>query len=352
MTSTVVPLQIRPSSDPRLRLATLTRAVLRAPLVFKVMGANAIIVGVVLVFLGNGVHVTEKSAALLVFGALTIAFVVNGFLVRLALSPIAELERVAARVSSGQFGARAQPSLVADSQLSHLIDTVNSLLDSLAIERRRIQKLGGEVLSAQDTERAKISRELHDSVAQTLAAVRFQLSAAGATASDDDSRNRLSAARSMIGKAMDEVRNISQSLHPRMAEDLGLFTALEALAHATEAPGRLKVRVTGNLGDRRIPASVAATLFRVAQEALKSAEARTTAGTADILLYANDGSICLEVKDEVHGVDSRRFDTDNSTPGLESIMDRVELSGGVMRIERGRDGGICVTAELNAEDVA
>ena len=125
---------------------------------------------------------------------------------------------------------RATPSLVADPQLVHLTDTVNSLLDSLAAERRRIQKLGTEVMLAQDTERAQLARDLHDSIAQTLAAVGFQLSAASAGATDDDTRNALATARAMIGKALEEVRNISYALHPRVAEDLGLVPALESLA--------------------------------------------------------------------------------------------------------------------------
>lgn len=352
MTSTVVSLPGLPAKRTTPIVAAGVRRILRAPLVLKVMGANAIIAAVVLPLIGSGLRTTEQSAVLVVFGALTIAFLVNLLLVRLALSPVAELERVAARVSSGEFGVRANHSLVADSELSHLTETVNSLLDSLATERRRIQKLGAEVMLAQDIERARLARELHDSIAQTLAAVRFQLSAASADATDDGMRNRLSAARGMIGKAMDEVRNMSQSLHPRMAEDLGLVTALEALARQAEDRGKLTVRVTATIGERPLPASVAASLFRVAQESLKSAETRASAGSADILLYANGETICLEVIDDRRAVDRRASASDNSTPGLASIMDRVELSGGVMRIESVGGGGVRVTASLKTTEPA
>jgi signal transduction histidine kinase len=329
---------------------SMLRAILRAPLVLKVMGANALIAAVVLLLLNTGRWSTEQSAIVVILSALGVAYVVNLLLVRLALSPVKELERVAGLVSDGQFGVRAQPSLVADSQLTHLTDTVNSLLDSLAAERKRIQKLGAEVVSAQDTERARISRELHDSIAQTLAAVRFQLSAAGAATPDDDMRNRLSAARGMIGKAMDEVRNISQLLHPRVAEDLGLVSALEALAHQVEDRGRLLVRVVNDLNERAVPPKVAATLFRVAQESLRAAEKKIPAGEIDIHVYDKAATICLEIKHDTGRVDIGSADTDNSTAGLLSIMDRVELSGGVMRVEKGRDGTERVTAELDATE--
>jgi signal transduction histidine kinase len=310
------------------------------------MGANGLIVAVALVLVGNGLWGDNQSELVLVLGALAIVCAVNLLLIRLALSPIKELENVAERVSAGDFTARSVPSLVSDPQLATLSDTVNELLDSLAAERRRIQKLGVEVVTAQDTERARIARELHDSIAQTLAAVRFQLSAAAANATDTDLRNNLATAKGMIGKVMDEVRNISQSLHPRVADDLGLVIALEALAHEAGERSGLKVKVTANIGQKRVPASVAATLFRVAQESLKHAEASAAAGTAEIFLYANDGRICLEVTDDVRGLDSGTSKVDNSGNGLATIRDRVALTGGVMRIASEENGGTKVTAEL------
>lgn len=330
--------------------SSVLRSVLCIPLVLKVMGANGLVVAVALVLVGSGLWGENQGQLVIVLGALTIVCIVNLLLVRVALGPINELERVAERVSRGDFAARSLPSLVSDPQLARLSDTVNELLDSLAAERRRIQKLGVEVVTAEDTERARIARELHESIAQTLAAVRFQLTAAAAGASDAGLRNNLATARGMIGKVMEEVRNISQSLHPRMADDLGLVIALETLARQTGHRSGLKVKVTANIGQRRVPASIAATLFRVAQESLKNAEASAAAGTAEILLYANDETICLEVTDDSHGLDSGNPKVDNSGGGLATIRDRVALTGGVMRIASEQNGGTKVTAELRTTD--
>ncbi|MEP6905769.1 MAG: hypothetical protein ABI875_06765, partial [Gemmatimonadales bacterium] len=126
------------------------RRVLRIPLVVKVMGANAIIVMVALVLVGGGLWGDGLGQLVVLLLALGVACVVNLLLVRLALSPITELARTSERVSRGEFDARVTPSLVADTQLLHLTNTVNSLLDSLAVERRRIQKLGALVISTQD----------------------------------------------------------------------------------------------------------------------------------------------------------------------------------------------------------
>ena len=330
--------------------AGVLRSLLRIPLVLKVMGANGLIIAVALVLVGNGLWGDNQGELVVVLGALAVVCVVNLLLVRLALSPINQLEEVAERVSAGDFAARARPSLVSDPQLSRLSDTVNALLDSLAAERRRIQKLGVEVVTAQDTERARIAGELHESIAQTLAAVRFQLSAAAARSSDPAMHNSLATTRGMIGSVMEEVRGISQSLHPRLADDLGLVIALEALAQQTRERTGLAVRVIADIGQKSVPAGVAATLFRVAQESLKNAEARGAEGTVSVLLYAKNGAIGLEVTDSNEGLDSGDAKVDNSGNGLATIMDRVVLTGGVMRIASEQNGGTTVTAELRTTD--
>jgi two-component system NarL family sensor kinase len=127
-----------------------------------------------------------------------------------------------------------------------------------------------------------------------------------------------------------------------------LVAALESLAQQTDERGVLRVKVTADIGAERVSASAAATLFRIAQESLKNAEMRAAEGTAEILLYSNDGSICLVISDDSHRLDSRAVKDDNSGAGLSAIMDRVALSGGVMRIETKRNGGMRVTAELHA----
>jgi signal transduction histidine kinase len=350
MAAVTMPDFVRGSQFSRRAVRAVLQGILRIPLVLKVMGANGLIVAVALVLVGNGWWGEDQGQLLVMLAAVAIATVVNLILVSLALSPIDELERVARRVSRGEFTIRAGQSPVADPQLVNLTETINALLDSLAAERRRIQKLGTEVVSAQDTERAKLARDLHESIAQTLAAVRFQLSAAGSDAVDNQMRNRLEAARAMIGRAMDEVRNISQSLHPRIADDLGLVTALESLAQQTRERGILDVKVTADIGETPVPATVAATLFRVAQEALRNAEMRAGTGSAEIFLHSSDGGIRLDVIEDAHELDRRRVKADNSVNGFSSIRDRVALTGGLLSIASQQNGGTKVTAELRTKD--
>jgi signal transduction histidine kinase len=228
---------------------------------------------------------------------------------------------------------------------------VNSLLDSLAAERRRIQELGAEVIYAQDAERARVSRELHDSIAQTLAAARFQIAAAS-TEVEGDLRNRLAAANGLLGSAMEEVKNVSYSLHPRVAEDLGLEAALGALARQIEGRSGIDVSVTADVVGPPIPTRLSTTLFRVAQEALRNIEVHSHAKSATVNVYSRDGSIRIEVADDGCGFDTTVVNPSTGTSALARVKDRVTLAGGVLRIDSVPDGGTRVTAELNNLKVA
>ena len=333
------------------RFGGLVERVLGVPLVGKLIGANVIIVAAavlvqMIVFAGQ-----DNAEIIMVLVALAAASLVNLMLVRVALRPVNELERLAGRVSAGDFAARGEPSLFADAELSRLGSTVNSLLDSLAAERLRIQDLGAEVIYAQDAERARVSRELHDSIAQTLAAVRFQLAAAS-TEAEGDLRNRLAAANGLLGSAMEEVKNVSYSLHPRVAEDLGLEAALEALARQVEGRSGIDVSVTADVVGPPIPTRLSTTLFRVAQEALRNIEVHSHAKSATVNVYSRDGSIRIEVADDGCGFDTSVVRPSGGTSALARVKDRVTLAGGVLRIDSVPNGGTRVTAELNTQKAA
>ena len=111
---------------------------------------------------------------------------------------------------------------------------INLLLDGLVQDRAQSRRLASLVISAQDEERARIARELHDSSAQTLTALLLQVSAAARDEKDPVLATRLEEIRVIAGSALEEVRVLSHTVHPRVLDDLGLVAALEWLvaAHA------------------------------------------------------------------------------------------------------------------------
>ncbi|MDO8501825.1 MAG: sensor histidine kinase [Gemmatimonadaceae bacterium] len=332
-------------------IARIVRAILGVPLVGKLIGANVIIVAAAIIVQTIAFDGRDNAEMVAVLTALAAASVVNLILVRVALSPVADLQQLADHVSAGEFEARNTPSLFADAGLKRLGSTINELLDSLAAERKRIQDLGAEVVYAQDAERARISRELHDSIAQTLAAARFQLSAASTEASGD-MKNRLAAANGLIGSALEEVKNVSYSLHPRVAEDLGLEAALGALARQVSDRSGIKVHVKASVTGAPIPGNVSATLFRVAQEALRNIEMHSHAKYATVEVVAWDGSIRIEVADDGRGFDAAAVTASTRGSGLASIRDRITLAGGSMQIDSVPNGGTRVIAKLQTKKAA
>lgn len=319
------------------------RGVLAVPLVGKLIGANIVIVAAAMLMHAFAFSDAGAVGSTTFAIALSAALLVNLFLVQLALRPVDELKDLAERVSGGEFDARGAPSPFADEDLSRLGETINCLLDALAIERKRIQDLGAQVVRAQDLERARVSRELHDSIAQTLAAVRFQLAAAGHEEDHGELRNRLAAANGLISAVLDEVVNVSYSLHSRVAEDLGLEAALATLSRQMRERSGMDVNVSFAPRSLVIQGSVSATLFRVAEEALRDIEMHGRGKAATVSVTARDGTVRMEVtRTGRSGDESPGF-----TPGLASVKDRVLLAGGKMSIDTVPNGGSRVIAELN-----
>ena len=199
------------------------RTVLGVPLAAKLAGGNALIV---LVAFGAALLVRRGSAAadpigvqlLLVVGlALAGSLVVNTALVLLALRPLQQLEAAAERVSHGDFEARVEPSMLADRDVARVGTTINLLLDGVAVDRARTRRLAAEVIEAGDKERAYIARELHDSVAQSLAALLMQLGAAARDGATPDLTARLTMMKEIGASALEEVRTLAHTMHPEGA---------------------------------------------------------------------------------------------------------------------------------------
>jgi signal transduction histidine kinase len=329
------------------------RALLGIPLEIKLLGANLIILSVAVLVLFASVRLQAGRATdvYVVVVALIIGATVNFALVRLALRPINDLQRVARRVSEGRLAERVPASIVADRELTQLSTTINEMLDTLAAGRERMRKLGAEVVYAEERERAQVARELHDSVGQTLAAASFQVAAAAHEVGNHVASPRLAAARELLRTSLEEIRNVSRSLHPRVATDLGLPTALEALGDATRQRSLVDVQVNVDISGVVIPAALSATLYRVAQEALRNVERHADAGQATVSLRARPGYVELEVSDDGRGFDGL-LEKKRGESGLAAIRERLSLAGGELHIDTAGDRGTRVTAWVGMDTEA
>ena len=226
------------------RIPRWLRPILAVPLEVKLLGANLIIVGVAVLLLFGPVHLqlTRLTDAYIIVAALILGATVNFGLVRLALGPIKSIERVGKWVSQGRFGERVPVSMVADHKLARVSITLNEMLDRLAVDRKRMEKLGAEMADAEASERLQVARALDDSVCTKLVDASLQIAAAANEMESHARSSRLTEARELLRAAMDEIRTSSRSSHPHFVMGSGLPKSLEALGAATRQDSPTDVR--------------------------------------------------------------------------------------------------------------
>lgn len=334
------------AAPPRTALvARLLWRVLSVPLLGKLVGANLIIVLAVLAGVAAEHRFNASGNVVPILGvALATSLVVNLVLVYVALRPLNDLEAAAARVSAGDMEARVAASKLADRDMARVGTTLNTLLDRLTEDRARVRRLAAQVISAQDEERSRVARELHDSTAQILTAVMLQLSAAAREADSPLLAERIATLRELAGEALEEVRTLSHTMHPRVLDDLGFVAALEWLGRQTRSQSEIDVALREEGTAEAIPAPLASVLYRVAQEALRNAVRHAAAHRVELLLRYEHGRVVLEVADDGTGFDVRRAEERRPGMGLFSMRERVALVNGELVVTSAPGQGTCVVA--------
>lgn len=321
--------------------------VLRVPLLWKVLGANLVLVAGALVahFLFPHTSTSVELGILLV-----LSFIATAGLVWLALRPLTALEETAEVVSGGDFAARAPESALADRQMQRLIATVNRLLDRVEADRARIHYLAGRGVRAREIEREAVARELRDSFAQTLAGIAMQASAAKLINRDPDLKQSLETIRGMVQDLTEEMRSVAETLYPGTLAEFGLVNAIEALARRVGRRSGLHVRVDAPMCVSTLAAPAVSALYRVTEEALRNVEQHGQAQNVRITLSCN-GRATLDIEDDGRGIDMRVHDPLQAGLGLFSAKAVLALVGGELQISSGSGLGTRVTARVPLEAV-
>jgi len=269
--------------------------------------------------------------AVVLLAALVLVATVNLYLLRRALEPLEALTALARRVDLTRPGQRV-PVSPYESEVSELATTFNEMLERLESERRESTR---RVLDAQESERLRVSRELHDEVGQTLTAVLLQLGRIAKHA-PPELAVELDDAQERARETLEEVRRISRELRPEALDDLGLASALVALSE------RYGLDVTRRL-DRDLPALDEETelvIYRVAQEALTNVARHSGCERVELELLSDNGSLTLRVLDDGRGIDAE------DGGGLRGMRERAVLVGADLSVKRRQTGGTEVRLEV------
>jgi two-component system, NarL family, sensor histidine kinase UhpB len=325
---------------------------LKVSLGAKLAGANLLIV----LAAWGAFAISHEVAAewrLLAFitGVLAVALAVNWLLVSIALRPIRDLERTATRVWSGDLETRVPRSVIADAELAQVGGTLNFLLNAIAEDRARVRMLAKEVVRTGDRERSRVGKELHDSIAQSLAAIRYQLIAIEREANDagdGELTERIGGVRQSAGEVLEQIRLLSHTVHPQILDDLGLVPALRHLARTTTDGPAISVTVDpdAEAGLRGISSDVAVALYRAAREAVANAIRHAGAATVRIDMGLDDGCVVMQVQDDGKGFDPAAAEREGRAMGLFTMRERVALLNGQVEIASRPDRGTTVEVRV------
>jgi signal transduction histidine kinase len=212
---------------------------------------------------------------------------------------------------------------------------VRAQLEAVSASRARLAE-------AQDTERRRLERDLHDGAQQRLVSLRISLELLRrrlGTDADPAILAELDAASAEAQAAIGDVRELAQGLHPAILSEAGLGRALESLAERSP----VAVEVTTHL-DGRLPPAVEATAYFVVAEALTNTAKHATAGRATVSARQADGHLLIEIVDDgVGGADIA------SGSGLRGLEDRVAALGGTLQISSPSGAGTTISVELPCE---
>jgi len=199
------------------------------------------------------------------------------------------------------------------------------------------QRLLGLALAAQETERGRIARDLHDGIGQGLTCILVGLRAIEESSTDSQVQAKVRELRRLGGDTHDEIRRMARGLRPTVLDDAGLIPALERFLEDVRSIQDVEASLElAGAVDSRLPVDVETTLYRIAQEAVSNAIRHGAASRIRLNLRCQDGAVTLVIEDNGSGFDSSakqpNSDGDESF-GLSSIRERAWLVGGQADIQ-------------------
>ena len=212
----------------------------------------------------------------------------------------------------------------------------------------RMRALAALTIRAQDDERARVARELHDSTAQSIAALAYQLAAAARDCTDAGMTRRLHEMRELAGDILEEVRSMAHAMHPNVLDDLGLESALEWISRKTEEHTALKVdlQAVSNPDAAALPREAAAALYRVAQESIRNIERHSGARHVHITLLQRPDHVALDIEDDGQGFDLQEAAERRPGMGLFAMRERLGLVDGTLEIDTAPGRGTRIHASV------
>ena len=300
-------------------------------LIGQVVAANLVLVALTLfaasLAAGLDLNVRDQRWQFLILAlAIVLSLCVNLWMLQRRFRPLERLIRRIEAIDPSEpttLGLGQHDPIAEIDRLSH---SFTRLLDRIEEERRRSGQLA---MRAQEEERRRLARDLHDEVNQALTAILLRLEAL-AQDTPAERADEVAELKRLVNQAMEELLTLARQLRPTVLDDLGLKAALAG--NVSELDRRSSVNATfestGTFQD--LPADAQLVVYRVAQEALSNAAQHAGAAHIRVRLDRSNGAVELTVSDDGRGF---TFDQANRGLGLGGMRERALLVGGDLRIE-------------------
>jgi two-component system sensor histidine kinase UhpB len=307
--------------------------------VLTINGAVLLGAALMLVFTPATVSASTAGAEIVVLAAgLVVVMAVNVVLLRRAFGPLERLARLMHSVDPMSPGRRIDVDGAAG-EVSDLLDAFNEMLDRLELERRQSAT---RALAAQERERRRLARELHDELGQTLTGIVLQLDGLRRAAPPELDAG-VSDVQELARESAEDLRDIARGLRPQALDDFGLRSALITLASSFAEHSGLQVRheLSAELPELAPDQDLA--IYRVAQEGLTNVARHAEATSVLLVLRAVDGHVVLRVRDDGRGIDGGAA---HNAGGLGGMRERAMLIGGRLAVTRVRPSGTEIVLQV------
>lgn len=282
------------------------------------------------------------------------------YVTRFITKPINNLVAVATGISAGKLSLRAQ--VTSDDEVGKLAQAFNEMANNLIDSNIEVEKLLIELqhkdrlrdtlilklLSAQEDERKRISRELHDETSQALTSLMVTMRVLADEAKDAEQRELLYASRDMAAGILREIRDLAVELRPPILDELGLIPAIKKYAQKFEEKHKIAVLLSVPEADIAIGSHIAVALYRILQESLTNVVKHAAATRIEIRMDVSDSRIQLTIQDNGHGIDPEDFARarEQQRIGIYGMKERAELLGGSFHVTTMSAGGTELRASI------
>ena len=222
---------------------------------------------------------------------------------------------------------------------SNILSVVRDITD-LKLTQLEALEIGGRLITAQEDERARLARELHDDACQSLAllSIELELLARDSPTDSESIRAAVNVLSNRVAELSNDLRNLSHRLHPARLARLGLGSAIRGFCNEIRSAHDLEIEFVEENVPEILPASTSLNFYRIVQEALQNVVKHSRATKASVTLSAASDEACLLITDNGCGFDPN-MTGQNRSLGLISMRERVRLLSGEMSIDSRSGGG-------------